>query len=175
MSLIEEDLRQFRLDLSKEIGIPPYCIFDDKSLIDLCDKLPDKKEWFVFVKGFSTTGTSRVETYADGIINIISHFLKTEGRVSPLYKLIEDYKLIISEFIKSYNNRFKDKEITELLTGTAYIKLLVSRIDDFYDVIQSSYYGILKNVKDVAIHSLILEMINEQILKKDLDGFISIY
>ena len=37
------------------------------------------------------------------------------------------------------------------------------------------YYGILKNVKDVAIHYLILEMINEQILKKDLDGFISIY
>lgn len=175
MSLIEEDLRQFRLNISKEIGIPPYCVFDDKSLIDLCDKLPDKKELFVFVKGFSTPGSSRVEAYADCIINIITHFLKSEQRESPLYKLIDDYKLIISEFVKNYNGLFKDKEIAELLTKTAYIKLLVSRIDSFYDVIKSNYYGILKNVKDSAVHYLILEMINEQNLKKNSEGFVSIY
>ena len=174
MSIIEEDLKQFRQDIAKEVGLPAYCVFDDKSLIDLCDKLPDKKELFIFVKGFSAIGSSRVEAYADGIINIITHFLKSEQRVSPLYKLIDDYKLIILEFVKSYNGLFKDKEIAELLTKTAYVKLLVSRIDFFYDVIKSNYYGILKNVKDSAVHYLILEMINEQNLQKDSEGFVSI-
>ena len=118
MSLIEEDLRQFRLNISKEIGIPPYCVFDDKSLIDLCDKLPDKKELFVFVKGFSTPGSSRVEAYADCIINIITHFLNSEQRESPLYKLIDDYKLIIWEFVKNYSGYGR---IVNLSTDAAQI------------------------------------------------------
>ena len=122
MSIIEEDLKQFRQDIAKEVGLPAYCVFDDKSLIDLCDKLPDKKELFIFVKGFSAIGSSRVEAYADGIINIISHFLKTEGRVSPLYKLIEDYKLIISEFIKSYNKLHHIKLFFKRGVGINFVK-----------------------------------------------------
>ena len=35
-----ERLRALRLVIAREEGVPPYIIFNDKTLIDMCEKLP---------------------------------------------------------------------------------------------------------------------------------------
>lgn len=44
-------LRELRLAIAKEEGLPPYIIFSDKTLIDMCVKLPFTKEEMLNVTG----------------------------------------------------------------------------------------------------------------------------
>ena len=49
-----EQLRQLRLALAREEGLPPYIIFSDKTLIDMSVKLPCDKEAMLNVSGIAT-------------------------------------------------------------------------------------------------------------------------
>ena len=46
-----ERLRALRLDLAREEALPPYIIFSDKTLVDMCVKLPSTKEEMLNVTG----------------------------------------------------------------------------------------------------------------------------
>ena len=48
-----EQLRQLRLALAREEGLPPYIIFSDKTLIDMSVKLPCDKEAMLNVSGIA--------------------------------------------------------------------------------------------------------------------------
>lgn len=44
-------LKRLRLSLARENGVPPYIIFSDKTLTDMCRKLPQTKEEMLQVTG----------------------------------------------------------------------------------------------------------------------------
>ncbi|MDR1701143.1 MAG: HRDC domain-containing protein, partial [Sporomusaceae bacterium] len=46
-----EKLRKLRRDLAFEQGVPPYIIFADSALKDMCHKLPYDMQTFGLVKG----------------------------------------------------------------------------------------------------------------------------
>lgn len=46
-----EKLRQLRLKIAKEEAMPPYIIFSDKTLIDMCVKMPKNKQEMLAVSG----------------------------------------------------------------------------------------------------------------------------
>ncbi len=64
-----ENLRQLRSRLAKEGNVPPYLIFSDKSLHDMCQLLPRNKDEFLMVNG---VGQSKCEKFGDDFLREIA-------------------------------------------------------------------------------------------------------
>ena len=67
-----EKLRQLRLMIAKEEGMPPYIVFSDKTLIDMCAKLPGNKEEMLSVSG---VGENKLHKYGQRFMDEIAAFL----------------------------------------------------------------------------------------------------
>ena len=66
-----ELLRKLRTEIASEEGVPPYIIFSDKTLIDMCIKLPENEEQFLDVSG---VGAHKLEKYGDRFLRVIRKF-----------------------------------------------------------------------------------------------------
>lgn len=66
-----ELLRKLRIEIASEEGVPPYIIFSDKTLIDMCVKLPENEEQFLDVSG---VGAHKLEKYGDRFLRVIREF-----------------------------------------------------------------------------------------------------
>ncbi len=75
-----EALRQVRTNLAKSEGMPPYIIFSDKTMTDMCVKLPYNKEEMLKVTG---VGENKFEKYGQYFIDAIQKF--TQGKKEKLY------------------------------------------------------------------------------------------
>ncbi len=73
-------LRQVRTDIAKEEGMPPYIIFSDKTLTDMCIKLPLNKEEMLTVSG---VGENKYQKYGQRFVEAIEAF--TNGKKENLY------------------------------------------------------------------------------------------
>ena len=63
-----EDLRALRRKLASDSSVPPYVIFSDKSLHDMCQLMPRDKDEFLMVSG---VGSSKCEKYAQSFLATI--------------------------------------------------------------------------------------------------------
>ncbi|MEK4031165.1 DNA helicase RecQ [Pseudobacillus sp. FSL P4-0506] len=66
-----EELRSLRKSLADEAGVPPFVIFSDRSLKDMCLKLPQTEEEFLTVSG---VGGNKLEKYGQLFLVAISGF-----------------------------------------------------------------------------------------------------
>ncbi len=66
-----EALRNIRSEIAKESNIPPYVVFNDKSLHDMCLLMPRNQDEFMMVNG---VGSSKCEKYSDIFLGEISRF-----------------------------------------------------------------------------------------------------
>ena len=66
-----ERLRQLRLAIAKEEAVPPYIIFSDKTLIDMCEKLPKNKPELLAVSG---VGENKFRKYGQKFLDEIAEF-----------------------------------------------------------------------------------------------------
>ena len=66
-----ENLRQLRLSMAKQSAIPPYIIFSDRTLADMCIKLPKTKEEMLNVSG---VGNVKFDKYGTTFIEFIIEF-----------------------------------------------------------------------------------------------------
>lgn len=66
-----EQLRQLRLKLATEQNVPPYIIFNDKTLHEMCLFLPKTKDIFLMING---VGQSKYEKYGNIFMEKISQF-----------------------------------------------------------------------------------------------------
>ncbi|MGX9134486.1 DNA helicase RecQ [Rummeliibacillus sp. JY-2-4R] len=66
-----EELRVIRKQLADEANVPPFVIFSDKSLRDMCAKKPSTHYEFLEVNG---VGQNKLEKYGDIFLNVISKF-----------------------------------------------------------------------------------------------------
>lgn len=64
-------LRTLRSKLAKENNVPPYIIFSDKSLHDMCAIKPRNDHEFLMVNG---VGQTKLENYGDEFIEVIRQF-----------------------------------------------------------------------------------------------------
>lgn len=67
-----EALRQLRLQIAKEESVPPYIVFADKTLIDMCEKLPHNEEEMLDVSG---VGQNKLKKYGQRFLLEIASFL----------------------------------------------------------------------------------------------------
>ena len=66
------------MGLARENAVPPYIVFNDKTLIDMCIKLPQTKTEMLNVSG---VGEAKYEKYGEQFINSISEFLQSHPGV----------------------------------------------------------------------------------------------
>ena len=67
-----DKLKALRIALAREEGIPPYIVFSDKTLIDMCTKLPQNRKDMLNVSG---VGEMKLEKYGQRFIDEISRYL----------------------------------------------------------------------------------------------------
>ena len=68
-----EKLRQLRLAIAKEEAMPPYIIFSDKTLIDMCVKMPGDKDEMLSVSGVAE---HKFQKYGQRFLDEIAAFSK---------------------------------------------------------------------------------------------------
>ena len=66
-----ERLRSLRKRLADEADVPPYVVFSDASLRDMCAKLPDSDEAFLAVSGVG----KKLARYGSAFLNEIAAYL----------------------------------------------------------------------------------------------------
>ncbi len=66
-----EVLRKLRLEIAKEESMPPYIIFSDKTLIDMCVKKPSDEEEMLNVSG---VGANKLKKYGQRFLEEIRKF-----------------------------------------------------------------------------------------------------
>ena len=70
-SKLYENLKQIRLKLAKEIGVPAYVVFHDSTLRDVCVKMPKTKHEFLTISGI---GERKAEKYWESFTKAIVEF-----------------------------------------------------------------------------------------------------
>lgn len=79
-----EKLRERRLEIAREEAVPPYIVFSDKTLMDLCIKLPGNREEMLQVTG---VGENKFSRYGEKFLECIREF--TGGNRQILYYMEE--------------------------------------------------------------------------------------
>ena len=72
-----EALRQLRLQIAREESVPPYIVFTDKTLIDMCEKLPQTEAEMLDVSG---VGQNKLQKYGQRFLQEIAVFLTANTR-----------------------------------------------------------------------------------------------
>ncbi|QHJ70240.1 DNA helicase RecQ [Planococcus halotolerans] len=66
-----EELRKIRKELADQGGVPPFVIFSDKTLQDMCARRPKTPEEFLEVNG---VGANKLEKYGEAFLSAIHTF-----------------------------------------------------------------------------------------------------
>ena len=72
-----DKLREKRLEIAREEAIPPYIVFSDKTLLDLCVKVPTSKSEMLNVTG---VGEVKYERYGERFLEVIRQNRSGESR-----------------------------------------------------------------------------------------------
>ena len=160
-----EALRKLRTEIAREESLPPYIIFSDKSLIDMCVKAPRTKDEMLNVSG---VGTAKYEKYGGHFLGVIQVFMdkhpncvlsiddgefsekpvkkKTKMKKTEFYLESEDVvnfqyaeKYFISD-IKDELNRICTAQDVKKVSATSIWKYLV---DEGY-TLEANHEGVFK-------------------------------
>ena len=71
-----ELLRGLRFEIAREEAVPPYIIFSDKTLIDMCVKLPEDRGTMLDVSG---VGQAKYEKYGQRFLTAIREYREKQG------------------------------------------------------------------------------------------------
>ena len=83
-------LRATRKRLAEEMGVAPFMIFHDASLMDMMDRMPQSHEQFAQVSG---VGATKLENYADEFLAVLRDYNGVEQAGSKTDTLEETLKL----------------------------------------------------------------------------------
>ena len=68
-----DKLKELRLEIARAEKIPPYIVFNDKTLIDMCAKIPTTKSDMLDVSG---VGENKYGKYGERFIAVIKEYVK---------------------------------------------------------------------------------------------------
>ncbi len=68
-------LRSYRLKVSKELGVPPYIIFNDNTLIEITQKRPESVDQLRYISGI---GEHKLAKYGESILAVVKEFCLPE-------------------------------------------------------------------------------------------------
>lgn len=140
-----EELRMLRLQIANAENVPPYIIFNDYTLTELSEKLPEAREDLEHVPGF---GKVKIEKYGDDFLKAIHTYCKRKGIATR--KLVKGVKSVKKKSAKS------DTEDTKAVTLDMYLKgFSVVEISKKRNLTEGTVHGHLMHyVEDGTINVL---------------------
>lgn len=69
---LKEELRHYRMQQSKPINKPPYTVFTNKALEEICDMLPTTDDELLDVNGI---GPKKLEKFGDDILRVVAKYV----------------------------------------------------------------------------------------------------
>lgn len=151
-----ENLRRLRLIIAREEALPPYVVFSDKTLIDMCVKVPQNKEQMLNVSG---VGNVKFEKYGLRFLDeIVDYFVNHPDVVTSMYE--EDN---IAPLPKKKQRKSEFYINPEDATNFEFKDLYyISEIKDELNRITT-----VENVKKVTVskiweHLLVLDLVEER-------------
>lgn len=150
-----DKLRMLRMELAKEENVPPYIICSDKTLVDMCVKLPHNKAEMLAVNG---VGENKYEKYGE---RFVTHIRMETGDVREGY-CFEGAELEMKNqgAVQSRNKKTRKKqefslthEMAEQLEyyDVAPLSSLVDQMNDLRDE------GVMKRITGVSIMKQLTE------------------
>ncbi|MDD5934160.1 MAG: DNA helicase RecQ [Clostridiales bacterium] len=126
-----EELRNVRTEIARKVSLPPYIIFSDKTLVDMCVKLPFTKEEMLVVNG---VGENKYDRYGKEFLEQILEF--TKGRKEKLY--FEEHPMEASRKKTTSGKKTEFHMTKELADAIEYkeqttLSELVAQINDLRD------------------------------------------
>lgn len=124
-------LRAIRTQIAREEAVPPYIVFSDKTLIDMCIKVPFTKEEMLNVQG---VGENKFEKYGRRFLQEIE--AKTRGvKVETSYEAVELPMAVSAKTTKRSSEKeaftlTKEMEEKIVYAEKATISELVHQIND---------------------------------------------
>lgn len=113
-SSLFEKLRELRMQIAKDEGIPPYVVFDDKTLKNFCRELPISKEQMLAVKG---VGEVKLDKYGQPFLESITKYIGDHPEQEKLKELGETYRQTYA-LLQSHLSPQQVAEKRELKLGT---------------------------------------------------------
>lgn len=104
-----ERLRQLRKEIADRQHVPPFVVFSDATMNDMCTKLPTTGEAMLEVSG---VGKFKLEKYGDRFIKLINEYVSERNIVIPEIKTTKQEKGRITN---------ETKKDTRLVTYEMYI------------------------------------------------------
>ncbi len=89
-----EKLRSLRLVIAREEGMPPYIIFNDKTLIDMCARIPKDKQEMLMVSGVAE---NKFQKYGQRFLDEIGEFVADNPGVVISTKIEDETETEIPE------------------------------------------------------------------------------
>lgn len=89
-----EALRQLRMRLAQEQGVPPYVIFADTTLADMALKRPQSDEAFRYISG---VGEKKLERYGIPFMEVVAEHALPEFLDNELSNTVNDTLLLYAE------------------------------------------------------------------------------
>ncbi len=77
---IFERLRQKRLELARDLSVPPYVIFHDKTLSRMAVQLPETPQEFLNIPG---VGEGKLQRFGEDFLKVIREFRREHPEVEP--------------------------------------------------------------------------------------------
>jgi len=85
-----ETLRATRKRLSEELGVPPFVVFHDATLMDMMDRMPLTHEQMSRVSG---VGATKLENYGDEFLAVLREYDDQQGPASKTDTIDETFQL----------------------------------------------------------------------------------
>ncbi|MFZ0547017.1 MAG: DNA helicase RecQ [Candidatus Promineifilaceae bacterium] len=109
-------LRQKRKTLADEVGVPPYVIFSDRSLVEMAAYFPHSRKTFTNIYG---VGEAKLNSYADDFLPIIQSYclengLEEKRKLVTVVQSVPGRKNRTEEILDLYNNGRSIPEICAL-------------------------------------------------------------
>lgn len=73
-----ERLRELRMDMAQEAGVPPYVVFSDSTLKEMCEKLPQTTIQLLQIKG---VGQNKLDKYGTAFLEVIKEYQETKNDI----------------------------------------------------------------------------------------------
>jgi len=170
-------LRKLRKEIAAELGVPPFVVFSDSTLKDLCHLLPTTEEEFLLAKG---VGVQKQQRFGAQFIEIIQKYKEEhqiEQKVSNSSIVVTKDKIPSHQIsYESYKDGLSIKEIAKqrgLNTVTIENHILQSAVEDE----TFNWQELVPNNIEEQIQGVINVVGSEKLkpIKEELDSDISYF
>lgn len=135
------EIREWRLEKSKLIGLPAYCVFPDKTMHSIINVLPTSRRHLWLVSGFNEI---IISNYGDEIIQMIWSFFKDKDIVEIIYSAnsfdLKNHKvkgiLGFLDYLHLFNDDNATKDVPEIREDVLEEKKDSSRVSDYEPTIE---------------------------------------